>query len=386
MTLYFKTSFYSAKNLNMKQKKLVSTEFRLLTYGENLKQNWCFEWFDKNGKRCKKYGHINRFKSIEERYTEAAKLKVTLETGLIKKPKPAQSIIYQHLEPYLANHCETLRAASLKAYRTVLTHFDRWLIKAGYKQLHPQKLTKNEVDAYCRSLLIEQKMANATYNRYINVLDLLFEYLVAHDVLAKSPFYAVKAKPKNSTSVSAFKEQDVLLLKELLKKTNTTVYISCMVDMYAFIRPNEIRNLRLKDIDLTEKRIYIDKSFSKNKKSQYVVILPALLDILSEYIGSSKEKDFFLLSKSGRPGLVQISNKYVVKNHNRILQKQGYDISKFKPYSWKHTGNSLAYKNGASLRFLKSQNRHHSEAMTEIYLKSIVPEDLVSGQEQFFNF
>lgn len=144
--------------------------------------------------------------------------------------------------------------------------------------------------------------------------------------------------------------------------------------------------MRLKDIDLVEKRIYIDKTISKNKKSQYVVILPALLDILSEYIGASKEKDFFLLSKSGHPGPIQISSKYVVKNHNRILQKQGYDISKFKPYSWKHTGNSLAYKNGASLRFLKSQNRHHSEAMTEIYLKSIVPEDLVSGQEQFFNF
>ena len=50
------------------------------------------------------------------------------------------------------------------------------------------------------------------------------------------------------------------VLKEILKKENTTVYIPCMLDMYAFIRPNEIRFLRLKDIDLKEGLIYIDKS------------------------------------------------------------------------------------------------------------------------------
>ena len=159
-----------------------------------------------------------------------------------------------------------------------------------------------------------------------------------------------------------------------------------MVDMYAFIRPKEIRFLKIKDIDLVNGLIYIDKSISKNKKSQHVAILPPLKAILTEYIGVLKEQDYFLLSKTGRPGLIQISSKFVVDNHNRILKSKGYDTDKFKPYSWKHTGNSLAFEAGAKIDFLKMQNRHHSVTMTEIYIKSIVPEDLVKGQEQFFDF
>jgi len=68
------------------------------------------------------------------------------------------------------------------------------------------------------------------------------------------------------------------------------------------------------------------------------------------------------------------------------MKSQGVDAEKFKPYSWKHTGNAIAYKNGASLRFLKMQNRHHNEATTEIYVKRIVPEHLAECQAQYFNY
>lgn len=370
----------------MKQKKLVATEYVLRTYGDNLNIKWCFEWYDESGKRCKKYGDINKFKTIGERYKEAERFKLQLESGLKQAAKPDRSVLYEHINPFLDKHIAPLRATTRKGYKTVFLIFEAWILKNGYKSLHPKKITKQIADDYCRYLEVDRGVENATYNKHINVIDMLFDYLVKEEIITKSPFQFVKMKPKNHISVSAFKDKDVKLLKELLKEKNTTVYISCMVDMYAFIRPNEIRNLRLKDIDLENNLITVDKSFSKNKKTQKVSIVGALHEILADYIGACKEQDFFLLSKAGRPGPTQISSKYVVQHHNRILQKEGYDIAKFKPYSWKHTGNALAYKNGASIRFLKLQNRHHSEVMTEIYIKSIVPEDLVKSQEQFFNF
>jgi integrase/recombinase XerC len=370
----------------MKLKKLVSTTPKLLTYRENLNQNWCWEWFDEKGKRCKKYGTINREKTVEGRYAEAERLRVQMETGLNKKPKPTTSIVYQHLIPYLEKHVQPLRLSSRRCYTTILGVFEKWVKLNGYKLFHPKKITKIIAEDYARYLSADRALENATYNKHINTLDMLFDYLVREDVIARSPFEYIKRRTVQSVSVSAFKEKDVQKLRAVLKAKNMTVYISCMVDMYAFIRPNEIRNLRLKDFDFEANTITIDKEFAKNKKTQKVAILPALREILLEYIGDYTQQDFFLLSKKGKPGTVQISNKYVVENHNRILAEHGYNNQIFKPYSWKHTGNSLAYKNGASLRFLKSQNRHHSEAMTEIYLKSIVAEDLVTGQEQFFNF
>lgn len=370
----------------MRQKKLVSTEYRLLTYGDNLAQKWCFEWYDENGKRCKKYGIINQFKTVAERYEEAKRLRTYLETGLKAEPKPIHSVVFEHINPYLEKHIAPLRGTTCKGYKAMFLIFDKWLCKNGYRLLHPKKINRQIVDDYLRYLEVDRKLENATYNKHINVIDMLFDYLVRDEVITKSPFQFIKMKPKNHVSVSAFKDKDVKILKELLRVKDMTVYVQCMVDMYAFIRPNEVRNLKLKHIDLETGLITVDKEFSKNKKTQKVAIVAALHEILKEYIGDCTDKEFYLLSKTGKPGPQQISNKYVVQNHNRILRKQGYDISKFKPYSWKHTGNSLAYKNGASIRFLKMQNRHHSEVMTEIYIKSIVPEDLVKGQEQYFDF
>ena len=370
----------------MRQKKLVNSELLLRHYDHDLSKRWCFEWYDKNGKRRKSFEGINDSDNVVERLAAAERLRIRMATGLIAPPKPATSIIFQHLEPNLVRHCELLRETSKKEYTTCLRNFDVWLISQNHKTLHPAKFTKKEANEFCRYLQIEKQHANATYNKYVNTLDMLFNYLVDEDVITKSPFQFIKRKTKQSKSVSAFKAVDVQLLKGVLQETNTTVYISCMVDMYAFIRPKEIRFLRIRDIDLVNDLIYIDKSISKNKKSQHVAILPPLKLILTEYIGVLKEQDYFLLSKTGRPGLVQISSKYVVENHNRILKAKGYDTDKFKPYSWKHTGNSLAFEAGAKIDFLKMQNRHHSVVMTEIYIKSIVAEDLVKGQEQFFNF
>lgn len=368
----------------MKQKKLVSTAPLLRTFGENLAKNWYWEWYNEAGKRLKKYVPISP--TVQERYVESEKIKAQLETGLTQKFKVFQSVIFQHLKPHLDEHCKPLRTSSTKDYNTVLRNFERWLLENSYKAMHPKKFLKADAEKFCRFLENEKKHNNATYNKYVNVLNFLFQYLVETDIIAKSPFKFIPTKKRHSVSVSAFKEDAVALLKPLLKEKNMTVYIACMVDMYAFIRPNEVRNLRLKHIDLQNNTITIDKEFSKNKKTQHVAIVAPLREILIEYIGECVEKEFFLLSENRAPGPTQISNKKVIRAHNAILKKEGFDTTKFKPYSWKHTGNSLAYKNGASIRFLKLQNRHHSEAMTEIYIKSIVPEDLVAGQEQFFNF
>jgi integrase len=368
----------------MKQKKLVSTEPILRDFAGNLDKRWYWEWYDVKGLRKKAY--IPNFPLAAERMDDAAAKIEKIKTGLVAKPIPYQSVIYQQLKPLLDKHCEPLRQSSEKDYNAVLNNFEVWLLANNYKSKHVKSFGRVDAENFCRFLEVEKKLNNATYNKYVNVLDFLFEYLVRDGIVAKSPFTYVKPKKRHSISVTAFKDDAVAKLKPLLKEKNTTVYVACMLDMYAFIRPNEIRNLRLKDIDFQSNNITVDKSFSKNKKTQQVAMVGTLRQILVDYIGPCKEGDYFLLSKSGKPGILQISSKYVVKAHNKILSEAGYDITKFKPYSWKHTGNSLAYRNGASLRFLKLQNRHHSETMTEIYIKSIVPEDLVQGQEQYFNF
>lgn len=370
----------------MKQKKLVSSAPVLRTSDNNLSKKWYWEWYDDRGKRQKRCGRINRGATVEERLALAEIERVRIATGLGVKPSPVYSVMYQHLKPHLDVHCQTLRQASVRDYTTVLDRFESWVVKNGFRKAHPKSFTRQQAEMFARFLEVEENKKNATYNKYLNVLDMLFGYLVQHDVIQKSPFQYIKRKRKESVSVAAFKEADVARLKGIIKEANITVYIACMVDMYAFIRPNEIRMLRIANIDLNGRLITVPAEISKNKRTASVAIVEPLSHILLEYIGQDAAQDDYLLSKEGKPGPVPIAKAYVVKQHNKIMQRNGYDHTRFKPYSWKHTGNSIAYKKGASLKFLKMQNRHHAEVMTEIYIKSIVPEDLLPTEEQYFDF
>jgi integrase len=140
-------------------------------------------------------------------------------------------------------------------------------------------------------------------------------------------------------------------------------------------------------LDFERGIITVPAEISKNKRTMSVIMFDTLKEILLAYIGSDTlPDDFFLLSKTGKPSKTPISSSYVARTHAQIMQANNFDTRKFKPYSWKHTGNAIAYKNGASLRFLKMQNRHRNEATTEIYLKSIVPEHLATFQAQYFDF
>ncbi|MCS6795724.1 MAG: hypothetical protein NZ516_07170 [Raineya sp.] len=69
------------------------------------------------------------------------------------------------------------------------------------------------------------------------------------------------------------------------------MYIFCMCIFYTFIRPIELRRLKVWQVDLENQKIYIDGTQSKNKKSEYVVIPEPLKKIFMETRLLERDKD-----------------------------------------------------------------------------------------------
>jgi len=130
------------------------------------------------------------------------------------------------------------------------------------------------------------------------------------------------------------------------------------------MRPNEIRQLQVHNVQLEDNRIFIEAFKSKNKKDAFVTIPPAFIPVLQQLIEGKTSNQYLF------PGtnVAYISKNVMSVNHKKLLElfefKRNHTL-----YSWKHTGVVDAYRAGIDIKSLQLQLRHHSLEETDTYLK-----------------
>jgi integrase len=143
--------------------------------------------------------------------------------------------------------------------------------------------------------------------------------------------------------------------------------------MYCFIRPGELLRLRVQDIDFENNQICVSRTISKNDIKAFAQIPKAIQAKVFEWWGDCSPGDYlFRLPNENKP----VDAKFFPLRHQTLIGKMGYDLSIYKPYSWKHTGATMYIRNGGRAKSLQLLMRHHSLQMTDEYLKSLGINDM----------
>ena len=155
------------------------------------------------------------------------------------------------------------------------------------------------------------------------------------------------------------------------------LWIACLLQYYCFIRPNELRQLKVEFVNLHATYIEIPGLVSKNRKTQRVAIPNGLLSELNFLMQCEPEHFIF-----GGPGPESPGRDYLSKAHRRVLKALNIK-GRYGFYSWKHTGAVKAYKAGINMKDLQLQLRHHSLDMVNEYLKNLGVMDSDRIKNQF---
>jgi integrase len=108
---------------------------------------------------------------------------------------------------------------------------------------------------------------NTTRNQYRVNLKHLFALLKEREVIEKNPFDKTKKLPTVKTSKKPYNKQQQSLLKDYISSANCELWLAVQFIYYCFIRPNELRQLKLEDIDLEQGKIFVRGEIAKNKKT-----------------------------------------------------------------------------------------------------------------------
>ena len=248
--------------------------------------------------------------------------------------------------------------------------FSNWLKANGYDKLPLRQITDDIMYSFFIYLAKDKNLDRTTCKQYAISLKLTFRFALKFRYITYMPFDLLVFPPKKeSKSAIVIPKDDLRFLLKFIRAFDKQLYLACMMQYYCFIRPNELRLLKIKDINFKQGTITIPQDIAKNKLEESVTIPEQLIDILKEYELEKYPKEFYIFGKKKRPGDIPFSINMMRWRFNKIKVGLGFP-KRYKFYSMKHTGATTIHNSKkVSLRDLMDQLRHKHLNATEHYIQ-----------------
>jgi len=167
-----------------------------------------------------------------------------------------------------------------------------------------------------------------------------------------------------------------------LKEHDPYLHFFCISLYNTCLRPNELRQIVLGDIDLDKRVLIIRADITKNKKDALLPIPKAYYEELVKLNIDKYPKEYYLTGDTANIiGERPTSNNVQYKRFMKHLKNLRLDKKNYTLYSFKHYSNVKRVENGWSLADIMKVNRHSSIGMTEIYLKDLTKTTNIQDKE-----
>lgn len=320
--------------------------------------------------RFRKYLSIN-LKTKSARYDKANEHIRTINNWLKQGGNPFQvtaqfTQMLQALDYVYDIKKASLRPRSYSSYNTVIKYFKLWLKKSNNNNISLDEFGFHQAQLFMDWIVVHKKPANRTYNNYITFMRIIFNTLIQREYIVVNPFLKVKLFPKTDAGIRNFTPDEMVLIRENLPYYNYGLWIACQFIYYCFIRPGELIRLKIADIDLDKKEIYIRPEVSKNRKGSTLPIPNNFINELQKMQLDKYSTGNFVFSVGLKPGRTELSHNALSRAWRVWAVKHGI---KKDLYDFKHTGIGRALDNGININDLRMQLRHKSLETTQIYLE-----------------
>jgi integrase len=349
-------------------------------------KRWCITFYvwhtEKNALVRKQLWISLKFKTKAQKVAEADR-KIKQINSLLAKgyhvgkttpapaqqmPKPENWTVIQAIDWVRERKEPSIRKRSQQSFQLFRTELQRWLELNGMAKLPLFLLRSDHLDQYLHWIRIERKVGNTTYNNYLEFIRITFNYLVKQGKIDRSPAASLQRLKQEEPTNVAFPEDVKLKLLEKYQSDSPELAIFAKYIYYSFIRPKELRMLRVSNV--LDKTIFIPGSIAKNRKSEHVLISPALERLIGSLGVRQAPAHWYLIGHDGRPSERSVSTNFFTMRHLSIRQALGLpDV--YTLYCWKHTGVTDTYRQTLDIEFVSRQCRHSSLDMTKKYLRGL---------------
>ncbi len=263
---------------------------------------------------------------------------------------------------------------TVKAYEKDIQGFTNFCLKE-----HDLKQIDNADYNLIRGWVVQmvtEGLSNRSVNRKIASLKAYYKFLLRTENIQVNPLAKHKALKTPTKIEVPFSEMEMNMLlqqahfEDGFEGSRDRLIIELLYT--TGIRRAELINLKLKDIDLSQKTM---KVLGKRNKERIVPLLDSTLNLYEIYLDnrmnldSIKERDFVFLTKSG----IKIYETLVYRIINGYFSKVSSKVKK-SPHILRHTFATHLLNKGADLNSVKELLGHSSLASTQVYTHNSIAE------------
>jgi integrase len=243
-------------------------------------------------------------------------------------------------------------------------------------------LTRKQTNDYLNGIL-EKTSARNRNNSRID-LSSLFEVLANDEIIPDNfikKINTLKTKPERNKTYTPGMQKDIY---SYLKKNDPILLLFIKFISYNFLRPVEVCSLKIGDLDISDKKLYVK---AKNKPVKIKIIPEILIKDLPDLSTMKKDEFLFTPSKIGGEWNATENNRrdYFSKRFKTIVKDHFGLGSDYGMYSFRHTFITKLYRElrktyspFEAKSILMNITGHSTMTALELYLRDIdaeLPED-----------
>jgi len=283
------------------------------------------------------------------------------------KLRPKISAFLEELKPGVA-------PATYQTYQSKLRIFTLWIEKQGLAGNDLATINNSNITDFFRFLINIRKLSSNSIVKYKRILNALFDYFHKHKFILINPVFDIPACDRiNDQAPRPIMREDIDKFKAELVK-DPELWLAVQFEYYCALRPgHEIREMKIKDLDLIAGTVRVSRTRAKNRHERIVTIPRQLIEQLrSFYKLQGYNKEYYVFGKGGRPGTKVISKNKLRYKFNAVRKRLGMPLE-YKLYSWKHTGAIEADEAMIPTKDISRHLGHTSLKSTDAYFRNKKP-------------
>lgn len=233
---------------------------------------------------------------------------------------------------------QSLSPNSYAGYHGPLKQFEKWLVENEITSL--KSITKKTVVQYLNSVLA--RTSPRTRNNARTSLSAIFTTLEDNEIIDDNFIPKIKPLSTKPTRNKTFTPEQESNLETCMKENDQLLLSFVKFVSLCFLRPIEVCRLKIKDIDVADRKIYVK---AKNKKVKIKIIPEILLNILPDLSNENPEHYVFTPYNIGGEWDIPERDKrnYFSKRFKKI--KDQFNLGKeYGLYSYRHTYITQLYR------------------------------------------
>lgn len=218
------------------------------------------------------------------------------------------------------------------------------------------------------SFLYDFDYEKKTIARNLSTIRSLFKYLVKENIINDNPMILIdnpKLDKKLPKVLNNIEVEDILNIPDVSTPLGQRDSLILELIYSTGIRVSELVNIKIKDIDFSDKKILIT---GKGNKERIVLFGKVLSNKLNIYLNDGRKKllknnnEYLILNNQGN----KITSRGVELIIDKNLKKGGITY-KISPHTLRHTFATHMLNNGADLKTVQELLGHESLSTTQIY-------------------